>query len=160
MQAPGFVTATFCLFAGIFPACSESPSPSPVAGTSVVSTAVVPADSLEGFWNTVYFEESGKSMAHAQVKVFHHGKFMLINRDSHGQLAYAAHGTYEIRDGTYKETFRFFGNGLFTGWSDWQEWSMSGDTLVMKGYTRVQKADGSDDTKNWKPFVEKRLKLR
>lgn len=30
---------------------------------------------------------------------------------------------------------------------DWQEGPMSGDTLVITGYTGIQKADGSDDTK-------------
>lgn len=159
MHARGFIAATISLVAGYFSACSDAPSPSPVPGTNIVSPVVAGTDSLDGFWKTVYFEQAGKPLAHAQVKVFHRGKFMLINQDSTGQLAYAAHGTYEIQGGTYKETFRFFGNGPYTGWSDWQEWAMSGDTLVMKGYTRVQKDDGSDDTKNWKPFVEKRVKL-
>jgi hypothetical protein len=43
--------------------------------------------------------------------------------------------------------------------SHWQEGEMSGDALVMRVYNPVQKADGTDYTKNWKPFVEKRVKL-
>lgn len=154
-----FTAATVCFVTGFFSACSELPPPAPVPDKNTVSPAAAGTDSLEGFWKSVYFEEAGKPLSHAQVKVYQQGKFMLINQDSSGQLAYAAYGTYEIQGGAYKETFLFFSNGSYAGWSDWQEWTMSGDTLVMKGYTRVQKPDGTDDTKNWKPFVEKRVKL-
>ena len=148
------------LAAGLFIACSGTVSPVPVPKATIASSTSARSDSIEGFWKTVYFEEAGQVQTHNQVKAFHQGKFMLVNQDSSGQLVYAAHGTYEIQGGTYKETFHFFSTGSFAGWSDWQEWSMSGDTLVMRGYTRVEKGDGSDDTKNWKPFVEKRVKLR
>ena len=152
-------TGAACLLVVLLNACSEARSPAPAPEANLVSSPSTRSDSIEGFWKTVYFEEAGQVRTHNQVKAFHQGKFMLVNQDSTGQLAYAAHGTYEIQGGVYKETFLFFSNGSFAGWSDWQEWSMSGDTLVMKGYIRVQKNDNSDDTKNWKPFVEKRVKL-
>lgn len=118
------------------------------------------ASTIEGVWKTVSFESENKITASNQVKHFNNGNFILVTTDAAGNLTRAGYGTYEVTDSIYKERFTYYSAQEYTGSVDWQQYSFSGDTLIMKGFLKVELKDGKNITDSLPSFIEKRVRIK
>lgn len=142
-----------------FTSCNSKKS----TGENKTEAAEIPnskkENTIEGAWQTVSFAQNDKSVINNQVKIFSEGVFSLVAWDSSGKLTNAGFGKYEVDGNTYKETFLYHNNPQYTDGQDWQEYEITGDTLIMKGFTKVI-VRGKDATVDFPKFVEKRVRVK
>jgi hypothetical protein len=124
-----------------------------------------PYSPIEGNWEMVSNEKWGQKIdpkRPQQIKIFNDGYFCFMMYDSLGKFYASGAGSYEINGNMYKETFDYYSNTKYVGSSDWQEWKMTGDTLIFYGFKKAIMPDGSDVTNEWgrDKFIEKRVRVK
>jgi hypothetical protein len=150
MNSRQIVFSSICLFVMI--ACNTKHESEEIQ-TQSVST-------IEGVWKTISYESENKVIPSNQVKHFSNGHFILVSTDSAGNLTRAGYGTYEVTDSIYKERFTYYSAQEYTGSVDWQQYSFSGDTLIMQGFLKVELKDGKNLTDSFPSFIEKRIRIK
>jgi hypothetical protein len=132
-----------------------------ISGT--INRAPVKTSPIDGEWELVWSKNNGKVNSPdkpIQFKMFHNGFFSLIMQDSAGKWNIAAAGTFETKGNTYKETFKYIGLPEYTGYSNWQEFELRGDTLYKKLFKKVMDASGNE-VNDWpKDIEEKRVRAK
>ncbi len=118
---------------------------------------------IDGEWELVWSKSNGKVNSPGkpiQFKMFHNGFFSLIMQDSAGNWNIAGAGTFETNGNTYKETFNYVSMPELTGYSNWQEFELKGDTLYKKLFKKVTDASGKEVTDWASDIEEKRVRAK
>ncbi|GAB3340660.1 hypothetical protein GCM10027299_54240 [Larkinella ripae] len=86
---------------------------------------------------------------------------MHLNPD--GSFHGAGGGPFTVDGNQYHETFRYYSDTTWTGFSDQQTWELKGDTLIFRGFKKVFDRSGRElppDAWGGDKFVEKRVRAK
>lgn len=121
---------------------------------------------LEGAWEMVENQVTGqviRPVTPQQMKIFHDGFFSFVMYGSDGGFVHAGAGTYSVEGNRYTETFRYYSDTTWVGYTDEQTWELRGDTLIFSGFKKVFDRTGKLMPANaWggDRFVEKRVRAK
>ena len=103
---------------------------------------------IDGNWELVTTIVNGKVVpfhrAPGEFKMFHDGYFSFLTYDADGKFDYAGAGSFKLDNGSYTEKFDYCSQPDHVGGWNIQAWSFSGDTLVFKGYQKMEGPTGKD----------------
>lgn len=105
-------------------------------------------NSLNGAWQRVYYF-NGKTTTSGEPKEFavvYDGFFSSVGQDSTGRWTHTHAGTFEISGNIMKNKLLYTSTIEAKGVTNWVEYELKGDTLVMNWSKKVITAGGQDIT--------------
>jgi hypothetical protein len=108
-----------------------------------------PISVLNGGWQRIVVETDGKMESNyhvPQFRVCHDGFYSGLGQDSAGAWKVTYAGTYEISNNLWKEKILYCSNPDLIGTIHWQEFTMKGDTVILKYFNKLINPKGEDVT--------------
>ncbi len=119
-------------------------------------------NALNGAWLRVYYY-NGKTTTSGEPKEFalvHDGFFSSIGQDSTGRWSNTHGGIFEISGNTMKNKLLYSSHKDQLGSTNWTEYELKGDTLIMKWFKKVVTANGQDITARMPKAKSKFIKMK
>ncbi len=132
-----------------------------VAQSSRSKTGNYPS-ALNGAWQRVYYN-NGKATTSGEPKEFalvHDGFFSSIGQDSTGRWNNTHGGTFEISGSLMKNKLLYTSHIDRMGSTNWVEYELKGDTLIMNWSKKVITASGQDITARMPKAKSKFIRMK
>jgi hypothetical protein len=134
-----------------------------VAQTSKSKTGInADATALNGAWQRVYYY-NGKTATTGEPKeivVVHDGFFSSVGQDSSGRWNNTHVGTFETDGNIMKNILLYSSHPERVGSTNWVEYELKGDTLIMNWSKKLITAQGQDITAQMPKTVSKFIRAK